>query len=396
MGPLEGIRVVDLSAVVSGPLTASLLADQGADVIKVEPPDGDIQRHLGSSRNGFSGSFHLLNRGKRSIVIDLKAPQAAGIVQALAKSADVIVQNFRPGVVERLGVDYASLSSDNPSLVYLSISGFGQEGPNAHQRAYDPIIQCYAGIAFGQGMNQGEAPMGVTQAITDKITAYTGVQAVTAALFARYRLGKGQHIELSMLDACLAFAWPDLGADEILLGDDIDRRPPLGSSQGIVVRAKDGWANLIIVSDREFHGLCRAMALDELAADERFNRLQKRQLNRQQYKQTVAALLEDLVAEMTLAELEKKVALEDVPFARVNPIGQLPADKQVQFNQIFIEREHPVAGPLREPRPAPLFSRTPTEPVEFAPMVGQHTREIMTEHGLGDLTDEFVAAGVIR
>ena len=176
-GPLDGVRVLDLSAVVSGPLTARLLADFGADVIKVERLEGDIQRNVGSKRQGFSGSFHMLNRGKRSLAIDLSRPESRQVVQRIAADVDVVIQNFRPGVVQRLGIDYESLAAVNPRLLYLSISGFGQIGPRARDRAYDPIIQAFSGMANVQGLKRGQGPEQVNQLILDKLTAYTGVHA---------------------------------------------------------------------------------------------------------------------------------------------------------------------------------------------------------------------------
>ena len=190
-GPLDGVRVLDLSAVVSGPLTARLLGDFGADVIKVERLEGDIQRNVGSKRQGFSGSFHMLNRGKRSLAIDLSKPESKQVVRRIAADVDVVIQNFRPGVVQRLGIDYESLSAVNPRLLYLSISGFGQVGPRARDRAYDPIIQAFSGMANVQGLKRGQGPEQVNQLILDKLTAYTGVQALCAALYHRERSGRG-------------------------------------------------------------------------------------------------------------------------------------------------------------------------------------------------------------
>ena len=174
-----------------GPLTARLLADFGADVIKVERLEGDIQRNVGSKRQGFSGSFHMLNRGKRSLAIDLSKPESKQVVQRIAADVDVVIQNFRPGVVQRLGIDYESLSAVNPRLLYLSISGFGQVGPRARDRAYDPIIQAFSGMANVQGLKRGQGPEQVNQLILDKLTAYTGVQALCAALYHRERSGGG-------------------------------------------------------------------------------------------------------------------------------------------------------------------------------------------------------------
>ncbi|MDX1383848.1 MAG: CoA transferase, partial [Thermoanaerobaculia bacterium] len=268
-GPLSGVRVLDLSAVVSGPLATVLLADQGADVVKVERLEGDVQRHVGSSRQGLSGNFHMLNRGKRSIAVDLKQERGRDIVRALADRSDVAVQNFRPGVVERLGIGYEQLSATNPGLVYLSLSGFGPGGPHAGRRAYDPIIQARAGAAAAQGRAAGEGPQQVNQLLADKVTAYAAAQAVTAALYARTASGAGQHITLAMLDAVICFLWPDAAADRILLGDGIDERPPIGAA-GHVARFRDGAAATMTLTDSEFQGLCRAYEVPELAADPRF------------------------------------------------------------------------------------------------------------------------------
>ncbi|HAJ30381.1 MAG TPA: hypothetical protein DCL32_09425, partial [Gammaproteobacteria bacterium] len=215
-GPLTGVTVVDLSAVVSGPLTGAVLADLGADVIKVEKLEGDIQRNVGSRRNGFSGSFHVLNRGKRSIALDLKDPAVMPVLQGLVARADVLIQNFRPGVVQRLGLGFEAMQRLNPRLIYLSISGFGPDGPEAGKRAYDPIIQAYSAMVSVQGLKRGEGPEQVNQLIMDKLTAHTGAQAIAAALYARERTGLGEHIQLSMLDTAVAFMWPDAGADVTL------------------------------------------------------------------------------------------------------------------------------------------------------------------------------------
>jgi hypothetical protein len=189
-GPLEGVRVLDVSAVLSGPLTATYLADQGADVVKVEPPGmGDILRWLGSSRNGMSGMFCVTNRGKRSIVVDLSSPEGCAIFSRLAERADVVLQNFRPGVVDRMGIGYEAVRRTNPSVIYLSISGFGPQGPYAGKRVYDNIIQAYSGLADVQGDPQSRVPQLNRQLLCDKLTAYTAAQAVTAALFSRERTG---------------------------------------------------------------------------------------------------------------------------------------------------------------------------------------------------------------
>ncbi|MEZ5559619.1 MAG: CoA transferase [Pseudomonadales bacterium] len=396
-GPLHGFRVLDLSAIVSGPLTAALLADQGADVIKVERTGGDIQRHVGSRRNGYSGFFHVLNRGKRSIALDLGTAEGVQIVRRLAARSDVVVQNFRPGVVDRLGIGYDELSADNPGLVYLSISGFGSSGPRAGDRAYDPIIQCASGMTEIQGRIHREhpdQPEQVNMLLLDKLTAWTGCQAITAALLARARTGRGQHVELSMLDTAIAFAWSDTAADLILQGEGVDSRPPIGAS-GVLRRFRDGWGATMTLSQSEFEGMCRAFGLHDIADDPRFASLDLRHQHRTDLAATLNPRADDAAAMMTVAEAEARMREHDVPFARVNHLNELPDDPQIRNNRMFRELEHPIAGPLRDARPAPRFHGTPAEPGGPGPGVGQHTREILDEIGLGERADAWFEQGII-
>lgn len=396
-GPLTGFSVLDLSAIVSGPLTGALLADQGASVIKVERLVGDIQRHVGSSRNGFSGFFHVINRGKRSIALDLGTEEGRGIVEALAKRADVVIQNFRPGVITRLGLGYERLNALNPKLVYLSISGFGQTGPRSGERAYDPIIQFYSGIAATQGrihLEHPDQPEQVNQLILDKLTAYTGFQAITAALLERSMSGMGQHIELSMLDTAIAFLWPDTAADLILQGDGVDARPPVGAS-GNVAEYRDGWATTMTLSDDEFHGMCRALGCGHVGKDPRFATLAARQRNRPALLEVLRGEMADASRKLSLAEAAEKFAAEDVPFARARRLTELHEDPQIAHNQVFSTLEHPTAGTLRQARPAPRFGRTPAAPGGPAPVSGQHTREILAELGLSDRTEDWLARGIV-
>ena len=397
-GPLAGFRVLDLSAVVSGPLTGALLADQGADVIKVERTgEGDIQRHVGSKRNGYSGFFHVLNRGKRSVAVDLGTSEGVDIVHRLARTADVVIQNFRPGVVDRLGIGYAALSADNPGLVYLSISGFGQTGPRARERAYDPIIQCYSGMTDVQGRIHPEHPARpeqVNMLLMDKLTAATGCQAITAALLARSKTGAGQHIELSMLDTAIAFAWCDVAADLILQGDDVDARPPVGAS-GTMLEFADGWGATMTLSQKEFDGMCRAWGLEHIARDPRFCTLAARGAHRHELREILSEEVTRVTATLSVEEAGRRLAAEQVPFARVRRLTELHEDAQVRHNEIFRELDHPVAGPLRDARPAPRFSATPAEPGGPAPTVGQHTREILSEVGLAERLDDYYARGIV-
>jgi crotonobetainyl-CoA:carnitine CoA-transferase CaiB-like acyl-CoA transferase len=221
-GPLAGVRVLDLTTMVAGPVATRMLADQGADVIKIEPPHGDLMRHFNPIRNGMSASFLSCNRNKRSLAVDLKAAQGLTIVQKLIATADVLVHNFRPGAIERIGLGEDAVREIRQDIVYVSISGFGDSGPYANQRAYDPVIQALSGLAEIQTDRDTGRPKMVRTIIADKTTALTAAQAITAALFARERSGHGQHIRIAMLDAMIAYLWPEAMPTLTFVGEEHD------------------------------------------------------------------------------------------------------------------------------------------------------------------------------
>jgi crotonobetainyl-CoA:carnitine CoA-transferase CaiB-like acyl-CoA transferase len=271
VGALEGIKVVDLSVMISGPLAGMLLADQGADVIKVESPGlGDIMRILGSSKGGVTGIFLNNNRGKRSLVLDLKKPEGLDVLKRLISEADVLIQNFRPGAMERLGLGYEDAAKLNPNLIYTSISGYGPDGPFSHRRVYDNVIQAGSGLASVQTDPATGIPSMYRTLVCDKTTAYTAAAAITSALFAR-ATGKaaGQHVVVSMLDAAIAFMWPDSAMDAVLLDDDVKRAPTIGANYAVTQLA-DGYVSAGAVSDAEFKGLVAALGHPEMGDDPRF------------------------------------------------------------------------------------------------------------------------------
>jgi crotonobetainyl-CoA:carnitine CoA-transferase CaiB-like acyl-CoA transferase len=379
MSALEGVKVVDLSVMISGPLAGMMLADQGADVIKVESPGlGDIMRFLGSNKGGITGIFANNNRGKRSLVVDLKKSEGVDLLHRLISDADVLIQNFRPGAMERLGLGYEELSDLNPDLIYCSISGYGPEGPYSHRRVYDNVIQAASGLASVQTDPTTGRPSLYRTLLCDKATAYTAAQAITVALYARATgKSRGQHLIVAMLDAAIAFMWPDSAMDAVLLDDDVNRAPTIGSNYAVTTLA-DGFVSAGAVSDAEFRGLCAALGHPEMADDERFSTALSRTAN----AGALVALMSEYAAATTIEEFLSRAEEHDVPASKIVHLHELPDDPQVQHNAVFVEHEHPRAGRIREPRPAARMSATPAKVGRFAPSYGEHTDEICSELGL--------------
>jgi crotonobetainyl-CoA:carnitine CoA-transferase CaiB-like acyl-CoA transferase len=269
MGPLDGIRVLDLSTMVSGPVAAMMLADQGAEVIKVEPGHGEQMRHLGVPHNGVGAMFWSCNRGKKSLALDLKAEAGKKILWQLVETADVFIQNFRPGAIDRMGFPASRTLEVNPRLIYVSISGFGEAGPYAHQRVYDPVIQALSGATDIQRDRATGRPQMFRIIVADKVTSVTAAQAVSSALFARERTGAGQHIRLSMLDTMVAFFWPE-GMSAITFAERESDPSGSGGAMDLIYETRDGYITAGAISDAEWAGMCRALERADLIEDDRF------------------------------------------------------------------------------------------------------------------------------
>ena len=221
-GPLSGITVIDLTAMISGPVCTMMLGDQGADVIKIEPLTGELTRKVGASKNGMTTSFLCANRSKRSLTLNLKDPKGITILKKLITKADVLVQNFRPGAMKRMGLSYEEVQKLNKEIIYTSISGFGEKGPYSNQRVYDPVIQALSGLADIQRDQKTNFPKMVRTIIPDKTTGMAAAQAISSALFYKERYGTGQHIKLAMLDVMVAYLWPEGSASLSFVGDEGD------------------------------------------------------------------------------------------------------------------------------------------------------------------------------
>ena len=392
-GPLDGIRIVDLSVALTGPLAAGMLVDQGADCVKVEQaPTGDVVRWLGSTVAGISAMFQAANRGKRSIVLDLRQADGLAILRDLVADADVLVQNFRPGVAERLGVAYDDIRSIRPDIVYADLTGFGPSGPYSHRRVYDTVIQAQSGLAASQTGLNDDQPKFLKQLVCDKVTAYTACQAITAALFARSRGASGQHLELSMLDACIAFLFVDGAEHEVILDGD-HSGPQSVAANNTPLAFDGGFAAVTVPTDKEFHGLARAMGVD--SSDPDLATVRDRTANREKAMAVHRAVRKN-ATKLTVSEAEALLDANQVPFGIVRAVNEIQDDPQVIANEVFSEFDHPAAGRVRHHRPPTRFHGTPTELREPAsPTLGQHSDEILTETGRGDRIDELRAAGVV-
>ena len=380
MGPLDGIRIVDLTSMLSGPWATMILADQGADVIKVETiGQGDHTRSLGNRSNGFAAQFLNLNRNKRSVTIDLKAEAGRRLLKRLAGTAHVLVQNFRPGVVERLGIDEEAIRAVAPEIVYVSISGFGERGPLAGKPTYDPVVQALSGLTSVQGGSDTARPRLIRTVLPDKLTAVTAAQAISSALVSRFRTGKGQHVRLSMLDAVLAFLWAsDMGA-QTYVGQTIPARTA-ASFIDLIYETKDGFMTVAVMGDKEWAALTRALERPQWLDDPRFKTAELRDQNIDARLQ----MTQDVLQGRTTGEWLARLEAEGVPCAPVLTRDQVIAHPQVLASGILMESEHPVAGRLRQTRAAARFSQTPTMLRRGAPRLGEHTGEILRELGISD------------
>jgi len=389
-GPLAGIRVLDLTSVVSGPLAAMFLADQGAEVIKIEPLGGDITRHSRQSiseSGEFSALFVSTNRGKRSLSLDLKRPEAAMIMRKLAARADVLVQNFRPGTMERLGLGEGTLRASNPRLIYVSISGFGESGPYAGKRVYDPIIQGLSGFADLQADPKTRRPRMIRTIVADKTTAIFAAQAVTAALFARERTGEGQHIRLAMLDTMIAYLWPEAMTQYTVVGREATTADPTARPE-LIFETADGYITVGTISDSEWRGFCAASERPDLAEDPRFSTPGGRAVNATER----ILLMAEIIKERSTAEWLQRLDTNDVPSAPVLRRGEVIANQQVVARKLIAEFDHPDIGIVRQPKPAARFDRTPAEIRGPAPRIGEHSAIILAELGLDAAEIERLAA----
>jgi crotonobetainyl-CoA:carnitine CoA-transferase CaiB-like acyl-CoA transferase len=375
-GALEGVRVLDLTTMVAGPVATMMLADQGADVIKVESPRGDLMRHFSRGRNGMNASFLSCNRNKRSLAVDLKSDDGLQILKRLIATAQVFVHNFRPGIAERMGLGEEVVRAVRRDIVYVSITGYGTKGLYANQRAYDPVIQAMSGLADIQRDRDTGRPRMVRTIIADYTTALTAAQAITAALFARERSGEGQHVRLSMLDSMISYLWPEAMPSLTFIGSETD---PSDGELGpdLVFATQDRYITAAALSDDEWAGICRALNRQELIDDPRFKTARDRSINAVERRTITSTELEKWRAD----EILPRLLANDVPCAPVRSRFELLQDDQVRENHILEEFESKEFGKVRMPRAAAQFDRTPAKVRTLAPILGADNASILADLG---------------
>jgi crotonobetainyl-CoA:carnitine CoA-transferase CaiB-like acyl-CoA transferase len=390
MKPLEGITVLEFSTMITASFAAMMMAEQGARVIKVEPTDqGDPMRYIGASKGAISGLFANCNRGKRSIRVDLKQSESQALIAELAADADVVIHNFRPGVMDRLQLGAKTLRERNPRLIYAAISGFGTEGPLRNAPAYDPIIQAHAGFTASQG---SDAPVFIRNLMCDKITAYTACQAVTAALYHRERTGDGQIIDVSMLDSGLFFVFPDGFMNHTLLDDDVSPQPLLADLIYDITLTSDGGLTLSAGTEKQRAGVLAAIGREDLKSDQRFATFEQLVANIVEYR----SILEAEFQRFTTSELIAKLVEHDVPCARCHSYDEVLNQEQLSANDSITQREHPVMGNMRIVKSPARFGGRRLPPGDHSPDHGEHTEEVLQEFGVSaERIGRLMAMGAI-
>ena len=391
--PLEGIRVVEMTSVVLGPYACQMLGDLGADVIKIEPPGGDTNRNLGPHRNNSDmGSMYLAcNRNKRSVSLDLKSERGRGAALEIIKSADVVVHNFRPQAMERLGLDYDAVKTVNPEVVYCATYGYSKKGPYGNKGALDDSIQAASGIAVLQSMVEGE-PRYLPTIIADKTTAMVVVQSVLAALFHKERTGEGQEIEVPMFESMVSFVMT-----EHLWGQSFE--PPIGKAGYVRLMAshrrpyktRDGeYLAVLPYWDNHWRTFCEVAGRPELADDERFIDMATRLKNiNESYRVTG-----EIIAGRDRHEWLELLGDTNVPMMVVNSLDDLIEDPHLVESGFWQEFDHPTEGRIRTSSPPMNFSKTPASIRNLGPRLGENSEEILLEAGLDQATiDSMFASG---
>jgi len=374
MRPLDGIRVIDLSRVLAGPYASLLLADMGAEVVKVEEPGrGDDTRAWPPFQGGEATYFMSVNRGKKGLTLNMKHPEGKAILRRLLAGADVLLENFRPGTLERLGFGYAAVRAFNPRLVYCSISGFGETGPEASRPGYDLIIQGESGIMDLTGFPDGP-PVKVGNSIADLAAGTMAAHGIVLALFARERTGEGQRVEIAMLEVMAALLTYQ-GQAYFATGQSPRRRgnqhPSIAPYE--VFEAADGYLTVGVANNSLWGRFCQAIGQPELTTDPRFDTEAKRV----QHRETLIPILTAVFATAPVGRWLDRLQQAGVPAGKIKSVGEALESEQLRARGAIVSLAHPVAGPMRMVGPPIRLHGTPGEAAGPAPLLGEHTEEIL-------------------
>jgi formyl-CoA transferase len=376
MQPLQGIRVLDLSRVLAGPYCTMVLGDLGADVIKVESPEGDETRGWGPPFAAGESAYYLcVNRNKRSIVVDFKTDGGRATLHKLIERSDVLVENFRPGTLARFGLDFESASAINPALIYCSITGFGTTGPLRDKPGYDFMIQAMGGLMSITGEPDGE-PMKVGVAVADLFSGQNAVIAILAALQARMHTGRGQHLDISLFDSQVGMLANV--ASNFLLSGNLPKR--YGNAHANIVpyqsfKASDAWFVVAVGNDRQFEKLCGMIGRSDLATDARY----ALNADRVKHRDELMAILKPVFLTRTAGEWLSALDAAGIPCGPIQAVDQVFASHQVAARDLLIEMEHPTIGKLPLVGSPLKFSETPVEYRQPPPRLGEHTQEVLKE-----------------
>jgi crotonobetainyl-CoA:carnitine CoA-transferase CaiB-like acyl-CoA transferase len=390
--PLAGLKVIELSSMITCSFAAMMMRAQGAEVVKVEPTMiGDAMRHVGTQKNGISTLFSNCNRGKRSLAIDLKSEAGHAAVLGLAKQADILLHNYRPGVMDKLGLGSETLRALNPRLVFVAVSGFGTTGPMAQKPAYDHVIQGLTSMTDLQGEAADEFSY-VRTLICDKVTALTVAQAASAALIARTTTGEGQHIDISMLHACLAFLWPDAMMNHTLHDEEVVLKPPM-SAYYQVLSLKDGSITMSPLQDYHWEAIFPMLGYPEFLDDPKYNSMAGRAM----HIDSAMAVLKNPKTDIGVEAAMKILEAADVPCTICERRDSVSANDQVNMIGALETYVTENMGKMTVPTPAARFEGLATSLAEPSPSLGEHSAEVLAELGFNEATiAELVEAGTVQ
>ena len=377
-GPFKDVRVLELTSTVSGPFAGMMLADQGAEVIKIEPPGiGDLARFMGTIKDGMGAMFSTLNRNKKCICLDFKNEDDLQVLMNLAATADVLIENYRPGIVKKLGIDYDSLIEIKPDLIYCSISGYGQSGPYVEKKVYDPLIQGTVGIPNAQS---SVFPELIRTIIYDKVTGLTSAQAISAALYQKANGEGGQYLPISMMESALYYNWPDLMMNYTFEEGGLN----IGELADLfeVYKTLDGGVVLIIIANDEiFTKFCTTFDVN-LHLEEKYSNLVSRIVHREELTKEINKITSKLKSK----ELEKIMDEEGISASICNDLSEVHLDPQVVEQNSIVEIDHPELGIMRMPKPPANLKGQGIFPRSLAPILGSDNREVLSSINVDDDT----------